>query len=150
MSLDFLYEVAVTSGEEHPSSFGTDKDILKHISSAHDQLYIGIDGLDECEQEDQRLILQLLRQILDESFPHANIRIFLASRWMKEIVDSLNCVLRFKIKDQHIRDDIRDYVHIRTGRLGEKFGLNLERQKAISTEICHRSQGECAFHEGKL
>lgn len=150
VSLDFLYEVAVTSGEEHPSSFGTYKNILKHFASAHDQLYLGIDGLDECEQEDRRLILLLLRHILDESSPNANIKIFLASRWMNEIEDSLKPVLRFKIKGQHIRHDIRDYVHIRTRRLGEKFGLNLERQKSISTEICHRSEGECAFHVGKL
>lgn len=150
VSLDFLYEVAVTSGEKHPSSFETYKNILKHIASTHDQLYIGIDGLDECEQEDQQLILLLLRHILDESTPNANIKIFLASRWMKEIEDSLRSVFRFKIRGQHIRQDIRDYVHIRTRCLGEKFGLNLERQKSISTEICHRSEGECASCVRKL
>lgn len=142
VSLDFLYEVAVISGEKHPSSFGTYKNILKHIASAHDQLYIGIDGLDECEQEDRRLILLLLRHILDESSSYANIKIFLASRWMKEIEEPLKSVLRFNIKGQHIRHDIRDYVHIRTHRLGEKFGLNVEKQRSISTEICHRSEGK--------
>lgn len=37
----FSYEVAVTSGEKHPSTFETYQIILKHIASAHDQLCIG-------------------------------------------------------------------------------------------------------------
>lgn len=150
VSLDFLYEFAVASGEKHPSSFETYQSILKHIASAHDQLYIGIDGLDECEQEDRRMILSLLRHILVESSPNTNIKIFLASRWMKEIEGSLNSVLLFKIKGEHIRHDIRDYVQIRSRRLGENFGLDLERQKSISTQICRQSEGECALNLKKL
>lgn len=143
VSLDYLHDTAVDSGEQHPTTFKTYRGILEHITSAHDFLFIGIDGLDECEKDDRRLILSLLDHVLKASNPQANIKIFLASQKMDDLKNSslLKPALRFEIKPQHVKQDIENYVHTRTVQLCNKFYYDPDRQTSISADISNRSEG---------
>lgn len=143
VSLDYLHDTAVDSGEQHPTTFKTYRGILEHITSAHDFLFIGIDGLDECEKDDRHLILSLLDHVLKASNPQANIKIFLASQKMSDLEKSslLKPALRFVIKPQHIKQDIENYVHTRTVQLCNKFDFDPDQQTSISADISSRSEG---------
>lgn len=141
ISLDFLYETAVSSGERHPSTFKTYQNILEHLLVAHDFLFIGIDGLDECEKEDRRLILSLLDKVLKVSSQHANVKMFLTSQKIKDMEDLLAPAIRFDIGRRHFTHDIHDYVSTRSLRLCQTFGLCPEKQKSIITDVSSRSDG---------
>lgn len=152
VSLDYLHDTAVDSGEQHPTTFKTYRGILEHITSAHDFLFIGIDGLDECERDDRRLILSLLDHVLKASNPQANIKVFLASQRMSDLEKSslLKPALRFDIKHQHVKQDIENYVHTRTLQLCKKFDFDLEQQSSISADISSRSEGSYVFIDDNI
>lgn len=141
VSLGYLYETAVDSGKRHPSTFNTYGDILEHMTSVHDSLFIGIDGLDECEKNDRRLVLSLLDQMLKVSSPQAKIKIFLTSQRMNDLEHSLKPALRFDIKCHHVKQDIKNFVHRRALELCKNVGFGPEKQSSITTEISNRSDG---------
>lgn len=145
VSLDFLYNFAVDSGERHPTTFKTYERILEHITSTHDLLFIGIDGLDECEKDDRRLILSLLDHVLKVSSPQAKIKIFLASQKMNDLENMLKLALRFDIKHYHIQHDIENYVHRRASQLCDNFDLSPEMQSSIAAKTSNRSEGKHVF-----
>lgn len=139
--MDYLYEIAVDSGKRHPSTFKTYRDILEHITGAHDCLFIGIDGLDECEKEDRGFILSLLDHVLKAPSPQAKIRIFLTSQRMSDLQKLLKSALRFDIKPQHIQQDIENYVKRRALRLCNEFGFGHEKERSITADVSNRSEG---------
>ena len=141
VSLDYLYQAAVESGERNPSAFKTYTDILKNISTTQDLLFIGIDGLDECEQEDRRLIISLIENLSKSLSPQADVKFLLTSQRIKDLDDSLKSATRFDIRHHHVKQDIQNYVHIRSCQLFRKFPLGPERQKAVTIDICSRPKG---------
>lgn len=144
VALDYLHQVAFDSGERHPSTFETYRDILEHITSAHDHddlLFIGVDGLDECEKDDRRLILSLLDHVLKVSSSNAKIKVFLTSQRMNDLEHSLKPALRFDIKHHHVKQDIQNYVHRRAQKLCDDVGFGPEKHNSITAEICNRSEG---------
>ena len=145
VSLDYLYQTAVESGERSPSTFKTYLDILENISATHDLFFVGIDGLDECEQEDRRLILSMIEYLSKGTSPQADIKFFLTSQRVKDLDDSLRSVTRLDIKHHHVKQDIQNYVHTRSCQLFQKFPLRQEKQRAITMDICSRPKGS-QFH----
>ena len=145
VSLDYLHDTAVNSSEKHPSTFKTYSSILEHITIEYDHLFIGVDGLDECEKEDRRLILLLLKRIVKVSSPQTKIKIFLASQKLKDLEDSLNSTLRFDIKQHHNRQDIHHYVDKRYSQLCERFGVTLQRRVIITSNISSRCEGKTHY-----
>ena len=148
VSLDYLHQLAVESGERHPSTFKTYQDILENISLTHSMLFIGIDGLDECEEQERQLILQLMSMVLRVSSPQANVKIFLTSQRMKDIKESLRSVVCFDIKHHHVRQDIQDYIRTRSSRLCKKFGFDFEKQASITKDISSRPNGKSYVRHG--
>lgn len=140
--LDYLYEIAITSGQRHPSGFNAYTGIFENISTSHSHLFIGIDGLDECEEEERRLILSLLEHILKACKTQTNIKIFLGSQRMRDLETSLASATRFNIKDYHIQQDIQSYVLTRSLQLSKKFKFSPEKKESILTEISSRPKGK--------
>lgn len=147
VSLGYLHETAVNSGERHPSTFKTYGSILEHMTSTHDSLFIGIDGLDECEKEDRCLILSLLAHVLKVSSPQAKIKIFLTSQRMNDLENSLKSAIRFEIKNHHVKQDIEYFVHKRALQLCDKFSLSLGKKNSITARISNRSEGNRVLFE---
>ena len=138
VALDFLYDTAVKSGERHPSTFSMYQDILRTLLTSHDLLYLGIDGLDECEKEDRHNILMLLKEICKIE---ANIKLFITSQRFRDIERSLEATIQLEIKCRHLKNDIHNYVSIRSCQLCEKHELGDERRGIIVKDICNRSEG---------
>lgn len=147
VSLDHVHETAVNSGERHPSTFKTYRSILEHITSIHGSLFIGIDGLDECEKDDRCRILSLLDHVLKASSPEAKIKIFLTSQRMNDLENSLKSAIRFDIKHHHVKQDIEHFVDKRALQLCDKFSLSLEKKNSITARISNRSEGNHVLFE---
>ena len=142
VSLDYLHETAVRSGEQHPSTFKSYQDILENISITHNLLFIGVDGLDECEEADRRLILSLMEHVLRISKAQANVKIFFASQRIKDVQESLKFAIRLDVKHHHVKQDIQNYVHARSAQLCKKFRYGFEKQKSLVREISSKPNGE--------
>lgn len=116
--------------------------MLEGIALHHEHLFIGIDGLDECEEQERKQTLLMIDGLLRASKPKGNIRIFLTSRRKeKDIETSLRSASRLDIRPHHLKKDIEAYVRVRTLDLSKKFSIVPERQKIIVADIARRSQG---------
>ena len=142
ISLDYLHEMAARSGERHPSTFKVYQDILENMSISHNRLFIGIDGLDECEEADRRSTLSLMGHVLKASSSESNVKVFLTSQRVKDVQESMKSAIRFDIKHHHVKQDIHNYVRTRSLKLCEKFGYGPEKQKSLIAEISSRPGGE--------
>lgn len=145
ISLDYLHDLAVESVERHPSTFKTYQDILENISTAHNLLFIGIDGLDECEEAERRSILSLMQHILNASSHQANVKIFLTSQRVQDVQESLKGAIRFDVKHHHVKQDIQNYVHRRSSQLCKKFGYSLAKQESLIRDISAKPEGKHDF-----
>ena len=141
ISLGYLHDLAVESGERHPNTFKIYQDILENMSISHNRLFIGLDGLDECEEVDRRLILSLMGHVLRVSRSQANVKVFLTSQRVKYVQESLKSATRFDIKHHHVKQDIQNYVRARSLQLCEKFGYGLQKQKSLVAEISSKPGG---------
>ena len=139
--LGYLYERTLKSGERIPTSTHLCKDILKSLIANHEQLLIGIDGLDECEESERRHVLDLIQGILNSSSTKRNVRIFLTSRKEKDIGESIGSAIRLKIRPHHLERDIKHYLQVRVSELSKKFSLSIDEKERISKDVAKRSDG---------
>ncbi len=139
--LDYLYERTLKSGERIPTSTHLCKDIVKSLVANHEQLLIGIDGLDECEESERRHVLDLIHDILNSSSTKRNVRIFLTSRKEKDIGESFGSAIRLEIKPHHLERDIKHYLQVRVSELSKKFSLSMDEKERISEDVAKRSHG---------
>ena len=139
--LHYLYESALSSGEPILSG-QLCTHILTKLAEYHDQLVIGIDGLDECEEPEKRPILALMDSILRATKATRNVRFFLTSRKDPVIERSLRSAIALEIRPHHVETDIKSYVRFRTSELGETYSMGAERQQRIATKVTNRSHGK--------
>lgn len=139
--LPFLYDKALSSGEPILTSTKLCTQYLTRLAKSHDQLVIGIDGLDECEEQEKGPILAMVDSIVSTTKATRNVRFFITSRKERVIEKSLRFVITLQIRPHHLERDIECYVRVRTSQLGEIFSVNVERQKWIITEVTQRAHG---------
>ncbi|KAI9869154.1 MAG: hypothetical protein M1813_002978 [Trichoglossum hirsutum] len=137
--LPYLYEQATTSGEQHLSSKGTIQSVIRTMTICCGRVFIGIDGLDECEPPEREYILSLVHGLLDSSC--TDLRILLTSCLEKDIERSLQSAIILHIEPRHLESDLRSYVEARTLELSEKFEFDLEQSQNISTNVTRQLKG---------
>lgn len=101
-----------------------------------------MDGLDECDEADRRLVLSLMEHISRVSKVRANVKVFFASQRIKDVQESLKFAIRFDVKHHHVKHDIQNYVHTRSAQLCKKFGYGSEKQMSLVKEISSKPNGE--------
>lgn len=139
--IHYLYDKALNSVERSLSSMVTCTEILSDLVLHHSQLFIGIDGLDECEALERSRILAMLHRLLGAPKAKSNVQMFLASRKEMDIGKSMESANRLEIRPFHLKKDINNYVRVQVGALSKRFDLPAERQKHIVTEITMRAHG---------
>lgn len=140
--LQYLYDNMIGSITRRPNSTNAlCTKLLETIALHHEQLFIGIDGLDECREPERRQILSMLHNIIKASGPTRNVRVFLTSRKERDIGLSLRSASRLEIRPHHLVNDIKDYVRVRVRELGRIFEISLEQQMQIIEDIAERPHG---------
>lgn len=140
--LQYLYDNMIASIEHDPSS--TNElclKLLENLVSQHDQLFIGVDGLDECGEPERQQALSMIHRLAQGAEALKNIRIFLTSRKEKDIDISLRSSHRLEIRPYHVGRVIEEYVRVRVRSLSQKFPIPEDLQKHIVTDIAARSHG---------
>ena len=143
LCLNYLYQMAIDSCMCCPTGIESYKSIFESILTTSNPLFIGIDGLDECEKDERHAILSLLEYIEQLCGPKANLKIFLTSQRLKDVkeTDTWKNAIRIDLKRDHVKQDIQDYIYIRSLQLCARFGYSREKQKSIAKEVSDRPQG---------
>ncbi|KAL9043378.1 MAG: hypothetical protein Q9214_003434, partial [Letrouitia sp. 1 TL-2023] len=140
--LQYLYDNMIENIQHDPSS--TNElclELLENLVSQHDQLFIGVDGLDECGEPERQQILPMIHRLAQSTETLKNVRIFLTSRKEKDIDISFRSTHRLEIRPYHVGKVIEDYVRVRVRSLNEKFSIPENLRKHIITDIATRSHG---------
>jgi hypothetical protein len=132
----------LTGGERRAKDPSKLLQILGQILTNHDSLYIGIDGLDECSEEERKLFSNLITIGSRADDDQGNIRIIVTSRHEKDLEKSLKTATKFNIKPQNLENDITAYVTFKMAQLCQRFKFTQEREQLISKEICTRPMGK--------
>lgn len=142
--LSYLYEKSSTSGESCLETVALAKDLLKTALKSMDNVFIIIDGLDECEREHKCAIISWFKAIIDTSAEpdSGGIRALLISQDDGEIRRLLPSVPELRIKSEDNLEDIRSYTAYKAIGLQKKFDLPTTTIGEISSIVCARAEGE--------
>jgi hypothetical protein len=136
--LDFIYESILKSGSKDSSIYVP---MLTEILMTYELLYIGLDGLDECPEQDRKVICDLIKAISAGNDSKIGVRTLVTSRKEKDLEKRLSSVTILDIKPRNLEHDITAYVRMEMSHLSQKFSLSSEREESVAREICTRPRG---------
>lgn len=139
--LDYLYDKMTASSERNLRSPRLMQEILEELFKSHDLLFCCIDGLDECESKERKLIFSLIGSTTKASRIDQNVRVFLTSRKESDIEKSLSTAIRLHIKPRHIDGDILSYLKCQVAKLRAPFNFTVTREQEGLEKLSSRPQG---------
>ena len=139
--LAYLYEKVLESGEFRAQAKQKYEEIILSMIQCYKKVWIGIDGLDECEQLERKDILSLVHKLSAPTEDESDVKVFLASRAERDIELSPGLSKPLVIKDHHLKSDISKYLQKEAQALREKFDLPEERLRSIVSLVSQRSKG---------
>lgn len=146
----YCYDKRMTSGDVTLNSMSLVDVMLKVFIDAIPQVFIIIDGLDECQPVERKIVLTKLSELVhhcDRGVP-GKLRVLFVSQYSKDIQKCIPgdaSVLPLSSGDS--RADIKEYVRIYSEKLQEKQGLDLDELEKLREKIWLRSDGMKANNE---
>ncbi|KAK4202169.1 NACHT domain-containing protein [Triangularia verruculosa] len=149
----YYYDVLGEKGEVPLHSEKLCKQLFQEMllqTSSTAQLYLVMDGLDECPDKDREKITQLLIETVNncDSKCPGKVRLLMLSRNERDIERRL--LTHFgtptKLDSDHLRQDIKRYIDYRAGRVYEKFskpgtaGLTPEDRDCIKRDVLNKTE----------
>jgi hypothetical protein len=142
---EYLFDVAANSVERTASKKQTLVTIIQDTLQCYEEVCIGIDGLDECEQKERGTLIWLLKELLKLPLPTPSLHIFVTSQAELDIERFIACALyHVEIGPKHLAEDILCYVEKRSAELA-RFGLTSQQIGDLNEEVSARSAGESTW-----
>lgn len=142
---DYLFDVATHSVERTANKREVLITILKDVMQCYEEVFIGIDGLDECEKKERATVIRLLKELLKLPAPSPNLHLFITGRAELDIEKFMTSALyHVRLGPKHLANDILYYVERRTAELA-RFDLNKQQMRDLNDEVSARSAGECTW-----
>lgn len=141
--LSYLYERSSVSGESCLETLKLAKELLQTALTSAGNVFLIIDGLDECPQDEKRTIVSWFKATIDninESDP-GGLRCLFVSQDDGEIRRLCISVPEIKITSDDNKVDIEFYVSHKEIDLRKKFGLSVAQSQDISHKVCGRADG---------
>lgn len=148
--IPYCYDKRMTSGDVTLNSMGLVDVMLKVFIDAIPQVYIIIDGLDECEPVERKIVLTKLSELVhycDRGLP-GKLRVLFVSQYFKDIQKCLPgdaSVIALSSGDN--KSDIKEYIRLYSEKLQEKQGLDGGELERLREKIWLRSDGMKAENE---
>ena len=107
------------------------------------KVFIIIDGLDECEILQRKLLLSFLTQQVEhwDERETGKLRIMFVSQQMPDIERSLSTAIVFTLSPVDNESDIKAFVNARCEEIRDKFYLNTDQVDYIRDSTCLRAEG---------
>jgi hypothetical protein len=117
--------------------------LLKVFFEKMPQIYIIIDGLDECVPAQRKLVLAFLTSMVklcDERKP-GKLRLLFISQDYKDIEIALSTARVMSLVAADNEHDIKSFVHHWCRKIQHRFELDLDQVDYIEGATCIRAQG---------
>jgi len=139
-----FHEKYLSSGDQTLSTPKLASSLLELLFETIPQIFVVIDGLDECEMPERKQVLQLLTGLVhrcDVKNP-GKVRIMFVSQDFSDIAKGFpegTKVVTLKTRDNE--RDIRSYVQYWTREIQTKYDLNFEQAEFVESTTCARADG---------
>lgn len=139
--LEYLYNFALQSGERHATSKSDFQEIIQSMAQCFDQVFIGIDGIDECELAERKQITSLLRTLTQPSEQGQVVKCFVFGCAERDIERSFIHCNRLDLKSTRMTESIEHYVNARLALINLFLRLRPQKIQEISRKIVAQSAG---------
>ncbi|CVK84365.1 uncharacterized protein FPRN_01929 [Fusarium proliferatum] len=139
----YLHRKHCDSNEAVLSSIPLIQEILKFLLSSCKSAYIIIDGLDECEREERKVITQWFRHLV-ESLPENapdRLRCLFVSQDDRIGTKDLQGLARINIEPHDNQNDVLAYSRAQAEELSRKFEFSEEESSRIATSVTKSVKG---------
>ena len=140
--LSYLYDQCLESGKVILASNGDCSKILATVLQAVTKTFIVVDGLDECEEQERRLILKYFTSLTtDNNLEPGKIRVCFISQAISDIKVALRMAETLTLTEEHSKLDIKNYAIWWTTKIQQRFPMMPDAAKEhIVNKVC---EGAC-------
>jgi hypothetical protein len=118
--------------------------LLKLFCEKITKQYVIIDGLDECDPAQQKLVLSFFTTMVDrcDERDPGMLRVLFVSQDYPDIEKALWTSTVLKLTAEDNKNDIKTYVHDWSTKIQEKYTLGIDKVEDIRESTCIRSKGK--------
>ena len=139
----YYHDEGVGSGEVSLQSAKLCKRLLRHMLQNIPKAFLVIDGLDECDDTERKLIMDFLSEVINlcDSTNPGKVRILILSRDEPDIRKSLSMATVIRVGRQDTLQDIEAYIRHRASLVQQKFNLPDIDREYIEQNVLDKSDG---------
>ncbi|KAI9858937.1 MAG: hypothetical protein M1813_007239 [Trichoglossum hirsutum] len=143
----YCHDRHLSSGELTLTSPGLTKQLLELFCQRIQKQYIIIDGLDECDPTERKLVLSFLNVMVDrcDMYQPGKLRVLFVSQDYNDIRKALPTAAIISLGPTDNENDIKAYVKEWAMNIQRKFGLEKDQVDLIITLTCARARGMFLF-----
>jgi hypothetical protein len=145
--IPWCHEKHLSSGELVLTSAGLAKQLLDVFCQKIPKQYIIIDGLDECDPAERKLVLSFFTAMVDrcDAQQPGKLRVLFVSQDFNDIRKALPTAATISLGPTDNEGDIKAYVEIWAAKIQRKFELDSDQVDWIEASTCARAQGNSEF-----
>ena len=117
------------------------EEMIQTVLKCHDDPWLAIDGLDECEPNERNEILSLITGLVESQELDVGLRVLVASRNEGDIERSLQRSFHLNLTSLQLKGGIGIYVDLEAKKLGRKWQFDNFETQEIYKSVCDRTQG---------
>ncbi|PNP85104.1 hypothetical protein FNYG_01629 [Fusarium nygamai] len=139
----YLHRKHCDSNEAVVSSIPLVQEMLIFLLSSCKSAYIIIDGLDECEREERKLITQWFRDLVDSLPENApdRLRCLFVSQDDRIGIKDLQGLAKINIEPEDNKQDVLVYSRVQAEELRLKFEFSEEESRRIAVAVAESVKG---------
>ena len=116
--------------------------ILCHTLNDHSRIFVVLDGLDECEKNDQKILLEKIKQFV--TLGNGNLKVFITCREEAQVLGSLSDFKKILVSTKSNAEDITNYISTAVSRSrasGELHISDQQLEQEIITSLASKARG---------
>lgn len=138
--------MSIASSQTSLNSIQLCKEILDVAIKSCSKTYIIIDGIDECDMKERKMIISFFTSLVDTQTQPGNIRSLFVSQDENDIKKMLATASVIRVSSDNNKADIERFAGKWAFKITEKFALSKEVQDFITEIVTNRSDGK---HSGQ-
>lgn len=144
--LPYLYDQCIGSGQVSLVSTQTSVELLKTCLQTVPQTYIVIDGIDECEYSERKVILSFFTSLIDNDINPGRLRGLFVSQDENDIRKILRNASVLRLTEEHNKSDIEAYASHWLSKIVLKFGIPDVTLEYIKAAVLGGCEGNNVFY----
>ncbi|KAL5330616.1 hypothetical protein ACEPPN_000135 [Leptodophora sp. 'Broadleaf-Isolate-01'] len=145
--IPYCHDRMVSTGEINLTTVTQAESLLKVLFEKADNTRVVIDGLDECDVDQRKLLLAFFTDAVDhfDERDPGKLRVLLISQDYLDIQKALQCATVLKLTNENNEADIKTYVREWSLKFQSKYELEPAILEEIQYSTCARAKGMFLF-----